>query len=386
MHIKYILTHPIQYQSPLIKYLTKKGIKITVLYRSDFSTKEYFDTQFKKKIKWDIDLLKGYNYKFLNYIGSNKVTTFLPLTTDFYKNIFTDTTKIIWIHGIKNWYNLTIIILAKFTNKKIFVRDESHLLNRGMQKKRGFLNKLFNLFLFKFIDNFIDAYLAIGSINKKFYLSNGIKKDKIFYVPYTVDNNLFYKKKKIKKNKKIIFLYAGKFTRNKGADLLLKAIYKLNKKKLFLSNTKFIFIGDGEIKNESVEFVKKNKLTNVKFFPFQKKYKDLIKFYHSSDVFILPSRFENWGMTINEAMAAENAIICSEQCGASYDLVKNSVNGYTFKNSDADDLSNKINLVFKFRNRINYLKKNSLKLILKWNFDRCYNGLNKAINYVSKNN
>ena len=36
MHIKYILTHPIQYQSPLIKYLTKKGIKITVLYRSDF--------------------------------------------------------------------------------------------------------------------------------------------------------------------------------------------------------------------------------------------------------------------------------------------------------------------------------------------------------------
>ena len=197
MHIKYILTHPIQYQAPLIKYLTKKGIKITVLYRSDFSTKEFFDTQFKKKIKWDIDLLKGYKYKFLNYIGPNKVTTFLPLTTDFYKNIFTDKTDIIWIHGIKNWYNLIIVILAKFRNKKVFVRDESHLLNRGIQKKRSFLNKVFNFFLFKFIDNFIDAYLAIGSINKKFYLSNKIKKNKIFYVPYTVDNNLFYKKKKI---------------------------------------------------------------------------------------------------------------------------------------------------------------------------------------------
>ena len=85
-------------------------------------------------------------------------------------------------------------------------------------------------------------------------------------------------------------------------------------------------------------------------------------------------------------MAGENAIICSEQCGASYDLVKNSVNGYTFKNSDIEDLSNKINLVFKFRNRINNFKKNSLKLILKWNFERCYNGLNKAIYYVSKNN
>ena len=49
-NIKYILTHPIQYQSPLIKYLVKKGVKISVLYRSDISVKEYFDQGFGKKI------------------------------------------------------------------------------------------------------------------------------------------------------------------------------------------------------------------------------------------------------------------------------------------------------------------------------------------------
>ena len=199
MHIKYILTHPIQYQSPLIKYLTKKGIKITVLYRSDFSTKEFFDTQFKKKIKWDFDLLKGYKYKFLNYIGPNKVTFFLPLTTDFYENIFTDNADIIWIHGIKNWYNLLIIILAKFHNKKVFIRDESHLLIKGTHKKRNFTNRIFNYFFYKIMDNFIDAYLSIGTINKKFYLKNNIDKKKIFSVPYTVDNDFFLKKKKNKK-------------------------------------------------------------------------------------------------------------------------------------------------------------------------------------------
>ena len=43
MHIKYILSHPIQYQSPLIRYLVKKGVKISVLYRSDISVKEYFE-------------------------------------------------------------------------------------------------------------------------------------------------------------------------------------------------------------------------------------------------------------------------------------------------------------------------------------------------------
>ena len=71
MYIKYILTHPIQYQSPFIRYLTKKGIKITTLYRCDFSIKKFYDTQFKKVIKWDIDLLKGYKYRFLIFIGAN---------------------------------------------------------------------------------------------------------------------------------------------------------------------------------------------------------------------------------------------------------------------------------------------------------------------------
>ena len=146
MYIKYILTHPIQYQSPFIRYLTKKGIKITTLYRCDFSIKKFYDTQFKKVIKWDIDLLKGYKYRFLNFIGPNKSTLIFPISTDFIKNVFDNKTDIIWIHGIKNWYNLLIIILAKFYKKKVFLRDESHLLIKGAHKKRNITNKVFNYF------------------------------------------------------------------------------------------------------------------------------------------------------------------------------------------------------------------------------------------------
>lgn len=101
MQIKYILSHPTQYQSPFIKYLVKKGVKISVLYRSDMSVKEHFDHGFGKKIKWDVDLLKGYQYNFLKYIGPNKVGKIFPLTTEFFGKIFDDTTDIIWLHGIK---------------------------------------------------------------------------------------------------------------------------------------------------------------------------------------------------------------------------------------------------------------------------------------------
>ena len=69
-------------------------------------------------------------------------------------------------------------------------------------------------------------------------------------------------------------------------------------------------------------------------------FEKLVKFYHKSDVFILPSRYETWGLTINESMSAGNAILASEECGASYDLVKNNINGYKVDNFQS--LSKKI--------------------------------------------
>ena len=93
MLIKYIQTHPIPYQSPFIRYLTKNKIKIKVLYRSNISTTKYYDQDFQKKIKWDTELLKNIDYKYLNYIGPNKVTSIFPITTDFIEKIFDKNTN-----------------------------------------------------------------------------------------------------------------------------------------------------------------------------------------------------------------------------------------------------------------------------------------------------
>jgi len=62
MKIIYVLPHPIQYQTPLINYLKLKGLDITVAYKSDHTSKKYYDYGFKKKIQWNKKILKGYNY------------------------------------------------------------------------------------------------------------------------------------------------------------------------------------------------------------------------------------------------------------------------------------------------------------------------------------
>ena len=375
MLIKYIQTHPIPYQSPLIKFLSNKGIKIKVLYRSNISTKKFFDPGFEKKIKWDTKLLKGYKYEYLNYIGPNKVSNIFPITTDFINKIFDTKTKIIWLHGIKNWYNLCIIIIAKFFNKRIFIRDEVHQYS----KKRNLLNNFCNYIFYQIIDSFIDIYLSIGSQNKKYYLANNINKKKIVTVPYVVDNDFFYINKKIKKTKIINYLFAAKLRKRKGADLLLEAIKLLKKDKIFTLNSQFLIIGEGYMKKDLKEYAKKNNLKNVKFLPFQNQ-KKLSKIYKQSDVFIMPSRTEPWGLTINEAMAAQNIIISSNLVGSSFDLVVDGVNGFKFRNNDSNDLANKILKVYLNKKHINKYKLNSKKIISKWNFEACLVGLKKAVN------
>ena len=248
--IKYILSHPIQYQVPLIRFLNNK-IKIKVSYRLNTVTKKYFDREFNKKIILDKNLLSGYNYDFLKYYGPNRLSSIFPITNDFIKKNLLDETKIVWVHGIKNWYNLILIILSYFYNKRVFVRDEFNNI-----KKRSLSNILMNKIFYSFIDNFIDCYLSIGKENRKAFIDFGIDKKKIYHVPYVVDNDFFYIKNK-KKNKKFVILFTGKLSHRKGCDILLNSINLLNENNNFKKDSEIIIIGDGILKEELINYKKK---------------------------------------------------------------------------------------------------------------------------------
>src|SRR3972149_9845318 len=64
--IFFLLSHPIQYFSPLFVEIAKQPeFDLQVLYCSDENVKGHIDKEFGVEVKWDISLLDGYNYKFL---------------------------------------------------------------------------------------------------------------------------------------------------------------------------------------------------------------------------------------------------------------------------------------------------------------------------------
>ena len=77
---------------------------------------------------------------------------------------------------------------------------------------------------------------------------------------------------------------------------------------------KFIFLGEGKLKKKCVKFCKKNNLSNVLFLGFVNQ-KKIRKYYNLSDVLVMPSEYETWGLSINEAMASGCACLVSKETG-----------------------------------------------------------------------
>src|SRR3954452_18866216 len=66
LRVAFLNTHPIQYFAPLYAYLNQTGVfEITALYLSDFSVRGSLDAAFGQAVKWDVDLLSGYNVRFV---------------------------------------------------------------------------------------------------------------------------------------------------------------------------------------------------------------------------------------------------------------------------------------------------------------------------------
>ncbi len=366
--ILYILSHPIQYQSPLIKRLNEsKKIELDVMYESNYSINKYFDHEMNKNIKFNVNLLDGYNYEFANTNGSK---SFFKNIKKFLCLIFQKKYDFVWIHGYESFSKLIIIIISKIFFLKVLIRGESSHYNLMNQKK---ILITFKKFFFYFLNIFTNYFLVIGKSNYKFYKKMNINNIKLKKLYYVVDNNFFQKKyKNIKKKRKIIFLYASKLIERKNPELLIDSFNSLpaNLRK----KSELIIVGDGILKNS---LTKKKKDKNIFFKGFINQ-KEICNFYNNCDVFILPSKEENWGLVVNEVMNFKKPIICSSVVGCNLDLVKNNFNGNIFKNNNKKDLTKKLRSCFN-KKKLNKFGKNSFAIINKWNIDYAVKQFEKII-------
>ena len=103
------------------------------------------------------------------------------------------------------------------------------------------------------------------------------------------------------------------------------------------------------------------------------------KYYAASDVFVLPSENETWGLAINEAMCAGLPIVASEEIGCVPDLVHNGVNGGTFVAKDVAGLANALRPILAEPDLRRRMGDASRDIVSRWSFTECRDGLRTAL-------
>ena len=191
----------------------------------------------------------------------------------------------IWtLSNIAGDYNIPLVITAHGTDligfeKSDIYKEDCYLAYEKAQKIITISKDNKNL-----VDN------IFGS-QKSELIPNGYDPE-VFY-PEVIDKEKFLKQFGITKPYKNIISFAGKFTKEKGIDTLLKAL------KLYENDdTITILAGDGELFNEMVELKNKLGINNVVFIKNQT-HNILRQLYNVANISIVPSRKEAFGRPLS---------------------------------------------------------------------------------------
>ncbi len=395
IRLAYLLTHPVQYQAPLLRRIAAEpGIDLTVFFCSDFSLEKFYDPEFAKEIEWDVPLVAGYHYEVLPAIGGSKQITFWrPFNYGLAKRLRKGSFDILWIHGYARWFSWVGILVAKAQGIKVLIRDDATLISLTRTLLRRALKKAF----FSILKIFCDGFLAVGSLNRKYYNYYGIKDDRIFLVPWAVDNAFFQAKareasaplEELRNSLGLaagrpIILFAGKLSERKRAGDLLEAYIQLSPDRKTEPVPYLLFIGAGDQRQALEKRARDTGWDSIKFLGF-KNQTELPAYFKLCQVFVLPSVHEPWGLVVNEVMNAGRAVIVSDQVGCGPDLVRNEENGFIFPAGDISRLAEAIQKVLENQEKCRQMGQQSLKIIDKWGFEADIQGLKRAFASVIGN-
>jgi glycosyltransferase involved in cell wall biosynthesis len=187
-----------------------------------------------------------------------------------------------------------------------------------------------------------DAFVACGSRSREYLMHLGAAAAKVFVAINTVDTDYFRggsllsaaERAALRRahgvEARTVILYSGRLTELKGVHYLLEAYARLREEHADLG---LLIVGYGPKEGSLKQLCAAEGIQDVHFVG----HVDMAampKYYAISDLCVLPSLRDVWGMVINEAMACGLPVITTDKVGASADLVENGVNGYVVEAGD----------------------------------------------------
>ena len=387
--LAYLVSHPIQYQAPLLRFIAADPeIDLTVFFLSDFSLREHHDPGFGAAVKWDVPLLEGYKSIFLPALGGTALRAPLrPFSHGLTRHLKSGRFDALWLHGYAHQVNLRALFLARRLGIKVYVRTDAQM---GSLLGRPFVRRAKNTAL-RALFSRIDGFLASGTLNRDYFLHYGAPAEKVWLLPYAVDNDFFQAQAALAKPGRgalrdelgltpgrPVILFASKFIHRKRAADLLEAYARLSPDGKQEPVPYLLFVGDGEDRTRLEARVAELGWSSVKLLGF-KNQTELPHFFDLCDVFVLPSAAEPWGLIVNEVMNASRPVIVTDQVGAAPDLVRDGENGFVIPVGDVSALADRLQRLTSDPGLSEEMGAQGLRRINEWGFEQNLQGLRQVL-------
>lgn len=229
--------------------------------------------------------------------------------------------------------------------------------------KAGFFGKLVE----KLMVNLTGKIITVSKKTKADL--NAMKSsEKSVVIPNGIDFN--YISKISPSDKKSDIIFAGRLIKEKNVEILIRAIPDVKKK---IPDIKCCIIGDGPERVKLDKLVQELEIqNNVEFKGFMKDYSSLISYMKSSEVFVMPSTREGFGIVVIEANACGlPVVVVDSKMNAASDLIINNKNGIISDFSKEDIAENIINMMDKKEK----MQKDCIETSREYDWDRIVDSL-----------
>ena len=242
--------------------------------------------------------------------------------------------RAIFISGwIDNEY-LNVIRNSSIKFKKILMLDNPW---------RGTLFQNLWALYFKFSYKSIFDYIWIpGKPQLKYAIKLGFKKEDIYEGLYTCNNEIFNNENTLSRPiKSKILLFVGRYSKEKGLQELWHNFVSINSTLEF--KWELWCVGTGNLWADRIED------SNIKHFGFVQQEK-LVEIIAGSDIYVLPSKYEPWGVSLHEMVSMGKPVLVSENVGSSCCFVKNDLNGFVFSYKRKNNFKIKMKQIMELSN------------------------------------
>jgi glycosyltransferase involved in cell wall biosynthesis len=230
------------------------------------------------------------------------------------------------------WIDKDYIRIAKhfkLRKTKTSISIDNHWDNSLKQKMATLLSHFT-------IRHYFNMAWVPGEAQKTYALKLGFKSEQIHLGFYCADTSFFnaiYEKRNSAQQTKSspkVFLFVARYVKHKGIFDLWQAFIRL--KTSYPNDWELWCIGTGEEWDHRIEH------PHIKHFGF-KQPNDLLPYLLDATVYVLPSHFEPWGVSVHEMALSGFPLILSDRVGASEYFLDENKNGFKFHFQQKDALT-----------------------------------------------